>query len=128
MGEVIEVPELKGLDADDKLVLKTMEADILRAQIQVQQTQAAAKDAISRLDQFAKDLLEKYERSEGMDVVAGEVGVRCEAKMKIRELIVGKILDNLRGRKGFDEFWDQIDTEMQREIEQELVQVIQDLV
>jgi hypothetical protein len=50
------------LTADDKLVLKTMEADILRAQIQVQQTQAAAKDAISRLDQFAKDLLEKYER------------------------------------------------------------------
>jgi hypothetical protein len=55
-------PELKGLDADDKLVLKTMEADILRAQIQVQQTQAAAKDAISRLDTFAKDLLEKYNR------------------------------------------------------------------
>jgi hypothetical protein len=68
MGEVIEVDESypkdtwKAMEADDKLVLKTMEADILRAQIQVQQTQAAAKEAISRLDAFAKDLLEKYGR------------------------------------------------------------------
>ena len=62
IGESYPKDTWKPLDADDKLVLKTMEADILRAQLQVQQAQSTAKDAISRLDQFAKDLLEKYAR------------------------------------------------------------------
>ena len=60
--ETFPVNEWAPLAADDKLILKTMEADILRAQLRVQDAQAAAKDTIARLDAFAKDLLEKYGR------------------------------------------------------------------
>jgi hypothetical protein len=45
---------------------------------------------------------------------------------QLAKTIVKAVLDDLSGRKGFDEFWDDVDSSIRREIRSDLHDVVQE--
>lgn len=56
----VAAAKLPAIDADDKLTFRTMEAEIYRAQVDLQSRQKSFEDQMRGINEFLKTLHEKY--------------------------------------------------------------------
>ncbi len=45
--------------------------------------------------------------------------------MRLSDRIVARIVDDLRGRSGFDDLWDGIDSDIQQEIREDWAEIVE---